>query len=161
MRPGAVIPIPRRTPALLLLLAFLSGCGKEPPRDPLETPAYSGWKGSQVIRRLPMARGGIEAKGHIEVYPPDQRSKNPQDFCEIYVNGERIGRYNVAKLPDGSWPRVSIDVDFNAGPNTFDVWDSSSDRYYRQQVDTREAVEFICVPTPEGYDIQPQKKKEE
>lgn len=147
--------------ALPVFLAAAAGCRKPPPPDPLETEAYTAWKGAQFVRRLPMARGGVEAKGRIEVYPPDQRSKNPGDFCEIYVNGERIGRYNVAKLPDGSWPRVSVDVDFNAGPNTFDVWDSSSNRYYRQQVDTRESVEFLCVPTAEGYEIQPQKKPEQ
>jgi hypothetical protein len=109
-----------------------------------------------------MAAGGLTVKGRIDVTPPDQRSKNPRDFCEVFLNGERVGKYNTAKLPDGSWPRISIDVDFNSGPNTFDLWDSTSNRYYRQQVDTREAVDFVCAPTADGYyEIQGLKKKQE
>ena len=49
----------------------------------------------------------------------------------------------------------------NSGPNTFDLWDSSSNRYYRQQVDTRYVTGFLCVPTEGGYEIQEVKKKEE
>ncbi|MBI3857484.1 MAG: hypothetical protein HY293_17520 [Planctomycetes bacterium] len=144
-----------------VVLAVLAGCAREPEKDPLDTEAYNAWKQTQILRRLPMARGGLEVKGRIDILPPDGRSKHPRDFCEVFVNGERVGKYNVAKLPDGSWPRIGVDVDFNSGPNTFDVWDSSTNRHYRQQVDTREAVEFLCVPTADGYDIQPQKKKQD
>jgi hypothetical protein len=148
--------------AVAVLLAALVGCGKEPEKDPLETEAYRAWKESQILRRLPMAAGGLRVKGRIDVFPPEQRSKTPQDFCEVYVNGNQVGRYNVAKLPDGSWPRISVDVDFNSGPNTFDVWDSTSNKYYRQQVDTREFVEFTCAPTADGfYEIQGIPKKKE
>jgi len=108
-----------------------------------------------------MASGGLRVPGHIDVYPPEQRSKSRGDFVEMFMNGERIGKYNVAKLPDGTWPRIAFDVDFNSGPNTFDMWDSSSNKYYRQQVDTRYITGFICVPTAEGYEIQEVKKKEE
>ena len=146
---------------VVVLALLLAGCGKEPEKDPLDTEAYNAWKQGQILRRLPMARGGLEVKGRIDIQPPEQRSKNPGDFCEIFVNGERVGKVKVAKLPDGTWPRIGIDIDFNSGPNTFDVWDSSSNRHYRQQVDTREAVEFLCVPTADGYDIQALKKKQE
>jgi hypothetical protein len=150
-----------RIAAALLALTALGACSKEEPKDPLDTAAYNDWKQDQIRRRLPMAAGGLRATGHVEVYPPEQRSKNPQEFVELFMNGERIGKYRVAKLPDGSWPRVSFDVDFNVGPNTFDLWDSSSDRYYRQQVDTRYVTGFLCVPTADGYEIQEVKKKEE
>lgn len=151
-----------RTLLPALLLAALAGCGKEPDVDPLDTEAYQAWKGGQILRRLPMAAGGLTVKGRIDVTPPDQRSKNPRDFCEVFLNGERVGKYNTAKLPDGTWPRISIDVDFNSGPNTFDLWDSTSNRYYRQQVDTRESVDFICTPTADGYyEIQGIPKKRE
>ena len=150
-----------RTAVAVVLVALL-GCSKEPDKDPLETEQYSAWKGGQILRRLPMAAGGIRVRGHIDVFPPEQRSKNPRDFCEIYLNGEPVGKFNVARLPDGSWPRIGVDVDFNSGPNTFDVWDSTSNRYYRQQVDTRESVEFNCVPTDDGfYEIQGIPKKRE
>lgn len=145
--------------AAAVLLAALIGCGKEPEPDPLDTEAYNGWKQGQVLRRLPMARGGLTVKGRIDIQPPEQRSKNKGDFVELFLNGERVGKYSVAKLPDGTWPRISFDMDFNSGPNTFDVWDSSSNRHYRQQVDTRDSVEFLLVPTADGYDIQQLNKK--
>jgi hypothetical protein len=147
--------------ALLALLAA-TGCGKPaPPPDPLDTPQYQEWKQGQILRRLPMAAGGLRVPGHVDVYPPEQRSKNSGEFVELFMNGERIGKYNVAKMPDGRWPTVSFDMDFNSGPNTFDLWDSSTNHYYRQQVDTRYAVRFLCVPTADGYEIQEIKKKEE
>jgi len=147
--------------ALLALLVAAAGCGKPAPPDPLDTPEYQEWKQGQILRRLPMAAGGLRVPGHVDVYPPEQRSKNPGEFVELFMNGERIGKYNVAKMPDGRWPTVSFDVDFNSGPNTFDLWDSSSNHYYRQQVDTRSAVRFLCVPTADGYEIQEIKKREE
>jgi hypothetical protein len=147
--------------AALALLAF-AACGKPPPPpDPLDTAEYNDWKQEQIRRRLPMGSGGLRVPGHIDVYPPEQRSKNRGDFVEIFMNGERIGKYNVAKLPDGTWPKVAFDVDFNSGPNTFDMWDSSSNKYYRQQVDTRYITGFLCVPTAEGYEIQEVRKKDE
>jgi len=147
---------------ILMLTAGLASCGKEPEKDPLETEAYTTWKGGQILRRLPMAAGGLRVKGRIDILAPDQRSKNPRDFCEVYLNGDQVGKYNVAKLPDGSWPRISVDVDFNSGPNTFDLWDSTSNKYYRRQVDTRESVEFTCVPTADGfYEIQGLPKKQD
>jgi hypothetical protein len=140
----------------------LAACGKPaPPPDPLDTVEYNDWKQEQIRRRLPMGAGGLRVPGHIDVYPPEQRSKNRGDFVEVFMNGERIGKYNVAKLPDGSWPRVAFDVDFNSGPNTFDIWDSSSNRSYRQQVDSRYITGFLCVPTADGYEIQEVKKKED
>ncbi len=149
------------TTAMLGLLLAALGCGKEPEKDPLDTDAYNAWKQMQILRRLPMARGGLDLRGRIDVYPPEERSKNPNDFCEIFMNGERLGKWKIGKLPDGSYPRISVDVDWNSGPNTFDLWDSSSNRYFRQQVDTREVLSFLCIPTPEGYDLQPQKKPQD
>jgi hypothetical protein len=141
----------RRIAAVLLLLA---ACGKEPEKDPLETPQYFEWRQTQALRQLPMAMGGMVVPGKVEVQPPQNRSKNRGDFVELFLNGNKVGRYNVAKLPDGNWPRIAFDIDFNSGPNTFDVWDTTSNRYYRQQVDTRNCTHFLFVPTADGYEIQ-------
>ena len=150
-----------KTAIALVLLAGLAGCAKKPPPDPLDTAAYNDWKQEQIRRRLPMAAGGLRVPGHVDVYPPELRSKDPGDFVELFLNGERIGKYKVAKLPDGTWPRVAFDVDFNSGPNTFDLWDSSSDKSFRHQVVTGYATSFLCVPTTDGYEIQEVKKKDE
>ena len=101
-----------------------------------------------------MAAGGLRVPGHIDVYPPEQRSKSPGDFVELFMNGERIGKYQVAKLPDGRWPTVAFDLDWNSGPNTFDLWDSTTNRYYREPVDTRQCVHFQCIPSADGYEIK-------
>jgi hypothetical protein len=149
----------RRTLAVLLLLAsgstlLTTGCGKEPVADLLETPQYHEWRGSQAVRQLPVHAGGISVPGRIEVQPAERRLKHPGDFCEVYLNGHRIGRYGVARLPDGSLPRINLDVEFNSGPNTFDVWDTTTNRYYRQSVDTRNCTHFVLAPSADGYDIQ-------
>lgn len=151
-----------RIAAAALVVAALLGCSKkDAAKDPLDTPEYNDWKQEQIRRRLPMGAGGLRVPGHIDVYPPEQRSKSTEDFVELFMNGERIGKYKVGKLPDGTWPRVAFDVDFNSGPNTFDLWDSSSNRKYRTQVDTRYVTGFLCVPTADGYEIQEVKKKED
>src|SRR5262249_50902494 len=89
-----------------LFLAALLGCGKaDPPADPLETEQYRAWKGGQVMRRLPAANFAATTPGRVEIFPPESRTQTPGDFCELYVNGERVGRFNTGKLPDGSFPR--------------------------------------------------------
>lgn len=138
----------------LLLLLALAGCGKaDPPGDPMETEAYRQWKGGQVIREY-TANYTTSTPGKVEIIPPESRTKTAADFCELYVNGRRVGRFNVGRQPDGSFPRNEFDFAFMTGPNTFDLWDSTSNRYYREQVDTRQCVHFRCVPTDDGYKVE-------
>lgn len=144
----------RHLPLQALLATVLAGCGKEPAKDPLDTPEYQSWKGQQILRRLPAANFAPTTPGRVEILSPDQRSRNPQDFCELFVNGERIGKFKTGKLPDGTWPSNAFEVTFLTGPNTFDLWDSTSNRYYRESVDTRQCVRFQCVPTTDGYEIR-------
>jgi hypothetical protein len=144
-----------KSTAALLLLLSLAACGKsEPAGDPLETEAYKQWKAGQMLRQLPAANFATTTPGRVEIFPPESRSKNAGDFCELYVNGERVGRFNVGRRPDGSWPENSFAFTFLTGPNTFDLWDSTSNRYYREHVDTRQCVHFQCVPTAEGYEVK-------
>jgi hypothetical protein len=144
-----------RTFAALLLATALAGCGKsDPPGDPMETEQYRQWKGGQLLRRLPAANFATTTAGKVEIFPPESRTKTPADFCELYVNGERVGRFNTGRLPDGTFPKNAFEFTFLTGPNTFDLWDSTSNRYYRESVDTRQCVHFQCVPTAEGYEIK-------
>jgi hypothetical protein len=141
--------------AATLALAALVGCGKsDPAGDPLETEAYRQWKGSQFMRRLPAANFATTTPGRVEILAPQDRSKNRGDFCEVYVNGEKVGRFNTARLPDGSWPSNAFEFTFLTGPNTFDLWDTTTNRYYRESVDTRQCVHFQCVATADGYEIK-------
>lgn len=140
--------------AILSLALILCSCGKKPDPDPLDTVQYNDWKMGQVLRRLPAANFATTCTGRVEILAPDTRSKNPNDFCEIFVNGERVGKFKTAKQPDGSWPSNVFDVTFLTGPNTFDLWDSSSNRFYRESVDTRQCTKFQCAPTADGYEIK-------
>ena len=141
-------------PLTLGLCLLLSACGrKEPPLAYGETPEYRSWLQTQVLRRLPAANFAPREAGRIDIHPPEGRAKHPEDYCVLFVNGERIGIFRVGRMSNGTWPRHSVPVTFLAGHNTFDLWDSSSNRHYRQSVDTRQSVEFTCVPVAEGYDI--------
>src|SRR5204863_6541642 len=106
--PGNLAEDPRQgmtKVAVVLFLTALLGCGKsDPPRDPLETEQYRSWRGGQVLRRLPAANFAPTTPGRVEIFPPEARSKTPGDFCELYVNGERVGRFHTGKLPDGTVP---------------------------------------------------------
>ena len=82
--------------AVVLFLTALLGCGKsDPPRDPIETEQYRSWRGGQVLRRLPAANFAPTTPGRVEIFSPEARSKTPGDFCELYVNGERVPSANL------------------------------------------------------------------
>jgi hypothetical protein len=145
---------------LAAALLLLAACGKAaPPAARGDSPAYRAWKGSQPLRRLPPAPAASREAGSVEILPPQERAAHPDDFCELFVNGEAVGIFKIGKTASGTRPRHHVPVAFNAGPNTFDLWDSTSDRHYRQSVDTRQAVEFSCIPTAEGYEIRPVPRK--
>jgi hypothetical protein len=137
----------------LVLTLALAGCGKDPEGDPLETEAYRQWKGSQAIRQY-VSSTSSTTPGKVEIFCPEARTKSGADFCELYVNGSRVGRFNVGKRPDGSFPQNQFEFTFMSGPNTVDLWDSTSNRYYRESVDTRQCVHFQFVPTADGYEVK-------
>jgi hypothetical protein len=142
-----------RPAAALLGLFLATGCeSKQDPDDDFETPAYRDWKTSQPLRRV-TAGAGSES-GRIDPFPPESRSKRPDDFLELYVNGHRVGLYRVGRQPDGTWPTHSVALPFQTGPvNTFDLWDTTSGRFVRHAVDTRRSLRFRAVPTADGYEI--------
>jgi hypothetical protein len=148
-----------RTAAAALLL-FLAGCGKpEPPDEWWHTEQYREWKGGQILRQMPAAKFAPEVPGRIDVEPPASRSKHADDFCELFLNGYSLTTFRVAKMADGRYPVCGTDVLLLTGPNWIDMWDTSSNRHYRHQIDTREGTLFTFVPTPEGYDLRQVKKE--
>jgi hypothetical protein len=132
----------------------LLACGKRE-ADPasLETPEYWKWRRTQLP--IPAASFAPDTPGTIVVLAPEKRSRNPQDFCEIFFQGSRFHRAPMGRMQSGQWPRLEMSVNFLTGPtNWIDLWDSSSNRNYRFQVDTREGTRITLAATAEGYALE-------
>jgi hypothetical protein len=132
-----------------LLLVALAACGGEPPPPTAETPEYEEW--AQRRREIPSAGFAETVRGSIDVLPPDRRVKRADDFCEIWVNGKKLHRLRLSKLPDGAYPSCSLAYEFRVGPNWLDFWDSTSNRGWRESIDTREGTRFSFTPSEGGY----------
>lgn len=140
------------------LLLALAGCGGEAPTSGAETPEYDEW--AQRRREIPSAGFAETILGRISVAPPGDRVKRPDDFCEIWLNGKKLHRLRVSKLPDGNYPSCALDVQLRVGPNWLDFWDSTSNKGRREPVDTREGTLFSFTPIEGGYDFAQEKKDE-
>ena len=146
---------------LLALAALLCavGCGKKPTpaSDPLETGQWSQWRAKQFALATLGVSGTLRAR--ITILPPDGRSKRADDFCELMVNGQLQGRHRVGKMADGRWPGISFEVTLRDGPNWLDLWDTSADRNTREEVDTRQGLDFTFRPTATGYELLQEKRE--
>jgi hypothetical protein len=141
--------------ALWAIVSIPTGCGKKEPARPEEdTPEYRAWKGSQLLRQLPFAAGVPTVPGRLEILSSGERVRRAGDFCEVYLNGEILLRYKTARLPDGLWPRWEGDLRLRVGPNWIDLWDSTTNRNYREQVDSRVGTDLQFTPTAEGYEFR-------
>lgn len=147
----------RPLPLALLLLAL--GCGKPAPPKPddPETASWRFWKSKQIS--IPAANFAPEVTGKVRILPPQGRSRRSDDFCDFTVNGSFVNRYRVGKLANGTWPVIAATVTLRTGPNWLDLWDSSSDRNCRQQIDTREGLDFVFRPTAQGYELVQERKE--
>jgi hypothetical protein len=140
--------------AALSALLLLAACGeKKPALPPGETPEYRAWKGGQLPVGLPSAGFAATVQASIEIRAPQERSRSPHDFVELYVNYAPARRASIARMPDGRWPSIPLALTPNAGAIWLDLWDSSSNRNYKFQKDTREGTDFEFRPTPDGYDL--------
>lgn len=150
-----------RAALLAALLPLLAACGSdEPPREWWDTGSYRVWKGDQLLRQMPAAKFAPEIGGRIDVLPPEARSKHEDDFCEIFVNGYLLTKFRVGKMADGRFPVCGTDVQFLTGPNWIDLWDTSSNKNYRHQIDTREGTLFTFRPSADGtYELEQLKKE--
>ncbi len=131
-------------------LLALAGCGGEAPAT-AETPQYDEW--AERRREIPSAGFAATVRGTIEILPPGDRAARPDDFCELWLNGKKLHRLRVAKLADGTWPSITLNVDLRVGPNWLDFWDSTSNKGRREAVDTREGTAFTFSPSDGGYDF--------
>ena len=101
-----------------------------------------------------------KVKGRVIILPPKDRSKNPEDFCEISVNGRFFYTCRCAKKPDDTWPAFETDVTLVAGPiNLIHFWDSSSNTDLRKPVDTRFGAELTFRPIEGGYEMEQVKRE--
>ena len=137
--------------AMALLATAAGGCESEK-KPTAETPEYGTWRRSRIS--IPAAHYAPKVSASLEVFPARDRVKNPEDFCEIFINGDLIRRFRTAKLPDGSWPVGLLDkITLRTGANWIDMWDSSSNKHYRHTIDTRQGTIFVFTPTDNGYDL--------
>ena len=136
------------TLGVLLIL----GCGKKPEGTRGETEEWKLWRQTQFA--IPVAGFAPTLQARLTILPPDARSTHPDDFCEVFLNGTKLNRFRVGKMPSGAWPRGEMEITLRAGPNWLDLWDSSSNRKCREMVDTRNGLEFTFAPTPDGYALQ-------
>jgi hypothetical protein len=145
----------RRVLPLLLLAA---GCGDEPPKgEAAETGDWRNWRAGH----LPITAAGFAetVQARVSLLPPESRSRRPDDFCELFLNGSWSGRWRVGKLADGKWPVIDFALTLRAGPNWLDLWDSSSGRACKEQIDTRQGLDFTFRPTPQGYELLQEKRE--
>lgn len=145
----------RRIAGVLLLV--LAACGKKPEGPRGETPEWQQWRQTQFD--IPVAGFAPTLPGRLVVLPPDSRSQHSDDWCEIFLNGTKLHRFQVGKMASGGWPRCEMDITLRSGPNWIDLWDSTSNRKCREMVDTRNGVDLTFVPTPEGYSLQQTKRE--
>jgi hypothetical protein len=118
-----------------------------------ETPEFRAWKGSQILRQYPAANFAEVVSGTLTIHAPELRSRNPDDFCELYLNGEFVQRFRVGKMPNGRWPQLAVNLTLLAGADWLDLWDSSSNQNYRTQIDTRQGTDFVFTPSESGYTL--------
>ena len=138
------------------LLTLLAACGGDPPKAPTKptSPEYEAYTRKAKLQ-IPIPAAAPKVKGQIIILPPKDRSKNPEDFCEVSVNGRFSYTFRCAKQPDDRWPRCEINVTLVSGPtNWIHLWDSSSNTDLREQVDTRYGAEFTFRPVEGGYEME-------
>lgn len=147
----------RRLALALCLLA--AGCGKKAPPagETLETGQWREWRAKQFALGAADISGSLAAR--VTILPPEGRSKRADDFCELFVNGKFQGRHRVGKMADGRWPAVSFPVTLKDGPNWLDLWDTSTDRKCREEVDSRQGLDFTFRPTADGYELLQEKRE--
>jgi hypothetical protein len=141
--------------ASLVLAVACAGCGKEnaTPAAPGETEEYRAWKGSQAIRQM-AAQGPSESiPGTVRVHFPEGRSKSPDDFIELRLNGDVVQHTRFRPAGPGMIAPFGIHLTLRPGIDWMDLWDSTSNRNYRFQVDPRQGRDFVFTPTAEGYDL--------
>ena len=143
----------RSSASFSVALLALAGCGEKPATA--ETAQYDEW--AERRREVPSAGFAPTVPGTIEILPPEDRVTRPDDFCELWVNGKKLHRLRVAKLPDGSFPSVTLNLQLRVGPNWLDFWDSTSNHGRREPVDTREGTRFSFAPIEGGYDFTQEK----
>jgi hypothetical protein len=143
-----------RLAGALVLAVVACGCGKKPaPPAPYgETPEYREWKGSQLIRRQAASGPADSVPGTVQVRYPQDRSKNREDFVELYLNGQVVQRTRFGPTGGGMTAPFSITITLRPGPNWLDLWDTTTNKYFRFTIDSRQGNDYVLAPTPTGYD---------
>jgi len=103
------------------------------------------WKGSQYMGRC----------RHFATHAPrrdspSQERRRIRDFCEVYVNGEKVGRFN-ARLPNVSWPVNFLEFHVLTAQHPR-LWDTTHRTTASRW--TPQCVHFHVCRRAEGYEFQ-------
>src|SRR5207244_238974 len=135
--------------AFVILIS--AGCGKkEAGGAALETPEYQAWKGSQGIRQMASAGPSDKIDGTVTVHFPQERSKHPEDFVELCLNGQ-IVQHTRIRTTSGFASPLAIPIALRPGPDWLDVWDTTTNKNYRFQIDARQGTDYVLTPSAAGY----------
>ena len=145
----------------LLILTFLSaGCGKkEEASTGVETEEYRAWKGSQAIRQMAAAGPSGTMTGTVLVNFPQARSKSARDFIELCHNGQVVQHTAFIPKGGGQMGPFGVHLTLRAGTNWLDLWDSTTNKNYRFQINTQEGTDFVFTPTEAGYSFSASKRE--
>ena len=141
-----------RLATVLIPSLLLSACGRKQEAAGAGTEQYREWKGSQAIRQLAAAGLSEKVAGTVVVHFPEARSQSPEDFIELCLNGQMI-QHTRFKRVGGEVAPITLSIDLRPGIDWLDLWDSTTNRYYRFQVDPRQGTDFVFAPTETGYDL--------
>jgi hypothetical protein len=140
---------------ILTLVILIAGCGRKTgtPATGGETEEYQAWKGSQAIRQMAAAGPSESIAGTVRVNFPETRSKSPEDFIELRLNGQVVQRTRFKPAGGGRIGPFGVHVTLRPGVDWLDLWDSTTNRNYRFEVDSRQGTDFVFAPTAAGYDL--------
>lgn len=149
----------RRITGPLILALVSAGCGKkEEASTGVETEEYRAWKGSQAIRQMAAAGPSDTMAGTVLVNFPQGRSKSSQDFIELCHNGQVVQHTAFVSRSGGELGPFGVHLTLRVGTNWLDLWDSTTNKNYRFQINTHEGTEFVFTPTEAGYDFNASKR---
>ena len=136
----------RFLPGILVAAITAAGCDEPPPAS---TPEYQQFLVTQL--KTSILSGGT-LTGTVLVVPPAPRAAGAEVFCELFVNGKKLGRFS---LSEGDEPLQFENVRLRSGVNRVALWDSSANRGSAESLDSRAGTHIEIRVTENGVEMIP------